>query len=164
MSAVQCPCGNDAEFDRCCGPLIRGEASAETAEQLMRSRYSAYATGAVDYILQTHDPATAGDVDRDATEAWSKSAEWLGLEIVATEAGGPDDDEGVVEFVARYRLRGADAAHHERAQFRRCDGRWVFVDGALVKPKTVVRDAPKIGRNDPCPCGSGAKYKRCCGR
>ena len=79
-----------------------------------------------------------------------------------TEAGGPDDQEGVVEFIARYRTGGSAHAHHERSRFRRVDGRWYFVDGQMVKP-TPVRAAPTVGRNAPCPCGSGKKYKRCHG-
>jgi SEC-C motif-containing protein len=160
---VPCPCGNTADLDDCCLPFIRGDAAPETAEQLMRSRYTAYTIQEIDYILSTHDPAVDEDVDRDATEQWAKDSEWLGLEIVSTEAGGAGDDTGRVEFIARYRLQGAEAKHHENSNFRRHDGRWVYVDGTMVRPKPVVRDAPKVGRNEPCPCGSGKKFKRCCG-
>ena len=54
--------------------------------------------------------------------------------------------------------------HHERAEFSRIDGRWFYIDGEMIKAKPVVREAPKVGRNEPCPCGSGKKYKKCCGR
>jgi len=129
----------------------------------MRSRYSAYALQEIDYILSTHIQNPDEEVDRESTEKWAAESEWLGLDVVETEAGGAGDDEGVVEFIARYRLQGTDATHHERARFKRVDGRWLYSDGEMVKPKPVVRESPKVGRNEPCPCGSGKKYKRCHG-
>jgi SEC-C motif domain protein len=144
--------------------VLRGEAKAETAEALMRARYTAYTQGEIDFIVDSHDPATADEVDRDASTSWSRKAEWLGLEVVTTAAGGPEDERGEVEFIARYRLEGADLSHHERAEFRRGQDGWVYVDGEMIKPKPVVREQPKVGRNEPCPCGSGKKYKYCHGR
>lgn len=158
-----CPCTRGVSYDACCGPLLRRDAVAETPEALMRARYTAYTQGDIDFIVESHDPETADQVDRDASTSWSKKAEWLGLDIVSTEGGGPSDDRGQVEFVAHYRMEGADLTHHERAQFRRKQDGWVYVDGDMVKPKPVVRDQPKVGRNEPCPCGSGVKYKKCCG-
>jgi SEC-C motif-containing protein len=160
---MTCPCGKGESLETCCGPLIAGKALPETAEALMRSRYTAYATGNVDYILSSHDPATVGEVDRNNTEAWSKSAEWLGLEITKTEAGEAADQEGVVEFVARYKIRGVAIDHRERAIFKKHGPRWVFVDGVELKGPPVRNEGPKAGRNDPCPCGSGKKYKKCHG-
>jgi SEC-C motif domain protein len=160
---MSCACGKGESTETCCGRFLRGEVLPETAEELMRSRYTAYALGDVDYILRTHDPDTAHQVDRKNTELWSKSSKWLGLEIVATEKGGADDDQGSVEFVARYKIRGVTVDHRERATFRRKDGRWVFVDGKEIKPPPKHRDEPRVGRNDPCPCGSGKKYKKCHG-
>jgi SEC-C motif-containing protein len=156
-----CPCGNEREYEQCCGPIIAG-GPAPTAEALMRSRYTAYVRGEIDYIMSSQDPNTGGDVDRDAIEKWSRESEWLGLKIVAKERGEKDDTEGVVEFIARHRISGNELAHHERAQFRREGGNWLFVDGEPVKPKPIVR-GEKIGRNDPCTCGSGKKYKKCHG-
>ncbi len=130
----------------------------------MRSRYTAYAIQNIDYLAATHDPETIENMDREDTEKWAQEAEWEGLEIIETEAGGPEDDEGVVEFVARYSSQGQSVAHHERSTFRRIDGKWFYVDGEMVKPKPVRRETPKVGRNEPCPCGSGKKYKKCCGR
>jgi len=129
----------------------------------MRARYTAYATGQVDFIMSSHDPATVGQVDRASTETWSKSAEWLGLEITSTEGGGAADAEGVVEFVARYKIRGVAVTHRERATFRKLGPRWVFVDGVELKGPPVRNEGPRTGRNDPCPCGSGKKYKKCHG-
>ena len=164
MAAMACYCGNPASYEECCQPFLAGEAKPSTAEALMRSRYSAYVVENIDYVVATHDPATADDVDREGAAQWSQSAQWEGLEIVATEAGGENDDEGVVEFIARYRTQEREFAHHERSTFRRIDGTWYYIDGAMVKKKPVVRDRPKVGRNEPCPCGSGKKYKKCHGR
>jgi SEC-C motif domain protein len=127
----------------------------------MRSRYTAYVLGDIDYIVKTQD-AGEEEVDRAAIERFSRESEWLGLTILATDAGGPDDEQGTVEFLARYRAGGSEQQHRERSTFQRRDGRWLFVDGVQVKPPPV-RKQPVAGRNDPCPCGSGKKYKRCHG-
>ena len=129
----------------------------------MRSRYTAYAVGQVDYIVATHVAEGRDGVDKNATAEWSKQAEWRGLEIVATEAGGPDDAIGTVEFIARYAISGNELSHHERSRFRKDDGAWFYVDGDMVKPRPKVRDEAKVGRNEPCPCGSGKKFKKCHG-
>lgn len=88
----------------------------------------------------------------------------MGLEIVETEGGADSDQEGVVEFIATYKDRSLVRRHHERSQFLRHDGQWYFVDGEMVAPETEVHQSPKVGRNDPCPCGSGKKFKKCCGK
>jgi SEC-C motif-containing protein len=158
---MSCPCGRGPDLESCCGPILGG-APAPTAEALMRARYTAYTRGAVDFIIATHRPSRDGDVDREATERWSRESEWLGLEIVATEAGGPTDETGTVEFIARWRAGGHDLSHHERSRFAKLDGQWLYVDGKEIKPPPV-KSAKVAGRNDPCPCGSGKKYKRCHG-
>ncbi|HEY2745834.1 MAG TPA: YchJ family metal-binding protein [Polyangia bacterium] len=127
---MSCPCGSGRPLDRCCGPLLDGTAAAETAEALMRSRYSAHVLGRIDYIIATHDAESRDAVDRAAVERWARQSEWLGLVIVARERGGRDDDSGVVEFKATYRRRGAIVVHHERSRFRRRDGRWFYRDGS----------------------------------
>ncbi|GAB4525302.1 MAG: YchJ family protein [Haliangiales bacterium] len=160
---MQCPCTSGRAFDACCGPYINGDAKPETAEALMRSRYSAYATENIDYVLATHDPATRDEVDPEGALTWARESTWEGLTIVDTEAGGPDDQDGVVEFIARYEAQGQHVGHHERSRFQRIDGVWHYIDGDMVKPKPVVRETPKVGRNEPCPCGSGKKYKKCHG-
>jgi SEC-C motif-containing protein len=125
----------------------------------MRSRYTAYVRGEIDYLVSTHDASTRDNIDRAATEAWSRDTEWQGLEILATEAGGESDDKGVVEFVVRGSTKGRPFAQRERSRFVKRDGAWFYVDGKLQ-----LATAPaKPGRNDPCPCGSGMKYKRCHG-
>lgn len=160
---MTCACGLGESTETCCLPIIKGERPAPTAEMLMRTRYSAYVLGEVDYILGTLHPEASNDVDREGTEKWSREAEWLGLEVVSTQKGAEEDEAGVVEFIARFRMDGVDREHHEQAQFARHRGRWYYLDGRLVPHKPIVRDTPRVGRNDPCVCGSGKKYKKCCG-
>jgi SEC-C motif-containing protein len=129
----------------------------------MRSRYTAYALGEIDHILNSLHPEHREDVDRKSTEVWSRKAKWLGLEVLATEGGGAEDTKGTVEFRATFEMNGLRQEHHERGEFEKHKGRWYYVDGKQVSQAPVVRDAPRIGRNDPCSCGSGKKYKKCCG-
>ncbi len=161
---MACTCGNPEPFAECCQPLLRGERVPETAEALMRSRYSAYVAGEVDYIVQTQAPDTRHTVDRQATEQWSRKSKWLGLDILAVEAGGVSDQAGTVEFMAHYEVNGEAVDHHELAEFRRENGCWYFVDGHPPKREPFRRGERKVGPNEPCPCGSGRKHKKCCGR
>lgn len=159
-----CPCGSGRELAECCGRFIDAIDEPTTAEELMRARYTAHTRVDLDYIARTHDPASREDIDRDATRRWAERAEWLGLDILRTEGGGADDRTGMVEFVAHYRERGERRQHHELATFRRSeDGSWLFVDARVPESVTVRHEGPRVGRNEPCPCGSGRKYKKCCG-
>ena len=160
----QCPCQSGKEYDACCGPLISGRELAATAEALMRSRYSAFAKGDIEYLKQSLHPDQRHDFDPVSTQQWANNSEWLKLEIVDTGGGGKDDETGTVEFIASFRQKDITHAHHELAQFSRHDGNWYYVDGKIVTPGTVRKEGPKVGRNDPCPCGSGKKYKKCCGQ
>jgi SEC-C motif-containing protein len=128
----------------------------------MRSRYTAYVRGAIDYLIDTHDASTRATADRAAITERSRQTEWLGLEIIDTARGGAGDDEGIVEFAARGRIGGAPFTQRERSRFRRHAGRWYYVDGTRAHEPRRVTAA--IGRNEVCPCGSGLKYKRCHGR
>ena len=157
-----CPCGSGLRYEKCCEPLIKGDRKAKTAEQLMRARYTAHVKVELDYLQTSLHPDKRGDYDRDATEQWAKHAEWQGLEVIKTEGGGDGDNVGEVEFIAKFNWQGEDRDHHERAHFSKVDGEWYFVEGDAVKSEPFVRSEPKVGRNDPCPCGSGKKYKKCC--
>ncbi|HTP64896.1 MAG TPA: YchJ family protein [Geobacteraceae bacterium] len=157
-----CPCRSGIAYAECCEPIITGARPAETAEELMRARYSAYARLLTDFLFETTHPDHRRSYDHKGTREWAESAEWEGLEIIATERGKAGDEEGAVEFIARYRLKGTAQEHHELAGFRRKDERWLFTEGKMVKPRPLTVN--KIGRNEPCPCGSGAKYKKCCGK
>jgi SEC-C motif-containing protein len=163
LRAVNVPTQDPKALEAYCLPFIRGEQKPATALELMASRYVAYTTGDIDYLVTTHDPETRSGIDRGATEEWSQRARWLGLNVVKTDAGGASDSAGEVEFIAHYAIEGVEQTHHEQARFRRIDGTWFFVDGELVAKKPIQRTSPKIGRNDPCSCGSGKKFKKCCG-
>jgi len=159
-----CPCGSKRPFSSCCEPYITGKADAPTAEALMRARYSSYATGRIDFIESSQAPEGRESFDRDSAAKWSKESTWLGLRIVAAKDGQPGDDAGVVNFIAAYSQKGEEYEHHEIARFRREGGRWLFVDGESPKPKAETNPHRSIGRNDPCHCGSGKKFKKCHGR
>lgn len=158
-----CPCGSNVSYAECCQPLIKAKQRALTAEQLMRSRYSAYVKKELGYILTSLHPEHRSDYDEKSTRAWAEGATWHSFEIVKAMRGGAEDVEGQVEFVVTYTEAGTKKEHHELSSFKKSDGTWYFTTGKPLLAKQVVRVAPKTGRNDPCPCGSGNKYKKCCG-
>lgn len=94
-----------------------------TAEALMRSRFSAFARQRPDYLLASWHPET-----RPAELVLDESVGWQGLQIIRTEAGGPFDTTGIVEFEARYRISGRSETQHEVSRFQRTDGRWYYLD------------------------------------
>lgn len=127
--ALPCPCGSGATYDGCCGPLHRGEALAQTAEQLMRSRYSAHLRGLEHYLLATWHPAT-----RPATVALDPAVRWVRLDVLETARGTVTDSDGEVEFTAHYRYEdggGQPGRLHERSRFTRRGGRWFYLDGIV---------------------------------
>jgi len=158
---AQCPCGSGSGFDECCGPIIGG-APAPSPEALMRSRFTAFVRGDLDHIENTHASEVRATFNRSAAESMAQSVEWVDLEICDTADGGEDDDTGTVEFRARFKKDGDLMAHHEISNFRREEGLWAYVDGKM-NPKGKPRRVEKVGRNAPCPCESGKKYKKCCG-
>lgn len=162
MAVEKCPCGSSLSYAKCCDPLITGKAAAETAESLMRSRYSAYVKVEMDYLFETTHPDYRKGYDHEGTRTWAENAEWHGLEIISSSRGGGEDSLGEVEFIARFSEDGSERAHHELGKFKKLDGKWYFTEGKMVGAKPIV--STKIGRNDPCPCGSGSKYKKCCGK
>lgn len=160
-----CPCGSGKLYGECCGPVIAGRVKAPTAEALMRARYSAYVKHEIDFIINTCErDGRVAEIDRRATEDWSRSSTWHGLKILRCERGGESDSDGVVEFEADYTTKGGMRdVHHEIGTFKKIGGAWMYSTGNVC-PTTIVREGRKIGRNEPCPCGSGKKYKNCCGR
>lgn len=157
-----CPCASGKPFGECCEPYLLGRVKPPTAVALMRSRYTAYAMGAIDYLYQTSSERVRKEFDAEGSKKWAQSAEWTGIKIIQTTGGGAQDESGVIEFLAHYKVKESDFNHHERAEFEKHDGGWVFMDGNMIGPAPVRREEPKVGRNDPCPCGSGKKYKKCC--
>jgi len=150
-----CPCGSGAAFEKCCQPFLINAHSAPTPSTLMRSRYSAYVMKNADYLIATWHPDCEPGRWRESLEEGFSNTQWLGLNVISQQEGR-NDDEGFVEFAARYEEQATEGTHlvHERSRFLRVDERWYYIDGVRPQP----------GRNDLCPCGSGKKYKKCCGR
>jgi SEC-C motif-containing protein len=130
MNDPICPCRKLAAepipYAACCKPALEDGVPAPSAEALMRSRYSAFALGKIDYLHDSLAPEARHDFDRKAVTRWSRSADWLGLDINNVEGGAPGDETGFVSFTAHYVLDGQRQAHRERSSFRfdRDDGRW----------------------------------------
>ena len=122
-----CPCGgppSGAALGDCCLPLLEGARTADTAEELMRSRFTAFAVGDADYLFRTWHPRTRpADTQPDA------AVEWTSLDILDTVDGGAGDTTGVVEFAAHFRENGRPGTMRERSSFAVRAGRWFYVDG-----------------------------------
>lgn len=121
-----CPCGSGLAYTRCCEPCLCGEAIATSAEQLMRSRYTAYVMHHAAYLLNSWHPSTRPqhlELEQDPP------TNWLGLKIISTESGNAGDTEGWVEFVARYKIHGKAHRLHEKSRFIHEEGRWYYLDG-----------------------------------
>jgi len=143
---MSCICGLEKDYSECCGEIIDSKREALTPEELMRSRYSAYVQGDGNYLVKS---ATSSYKDEDIKEIedFSKSVEWLKLDVLFTEGD-------VVEFKAYYKDKNGLNILHEKSKFIQENNIWKYKDGELYNTK--------IQRNEPCPCGSGKKFKKCC--
>lgn len=122
-SIQMCSCCSGKPFASCCEPLLLGKDLAQTAEQLMRSRYFAYAHGFIDYLIETTYPSERKYYSRKAVKQWAEENQWLKLEILFSS-------EKIVEFKAYYKDPSAKIQiHHERSTFRFENGKWYFVEG-----------------------------------
>ncbi|MDO9267236.1 MAG: YchJ family metal-binding protein [Sulfurimonas sp.] len=144
---MQCYCNSKKEFSECCEPYLSGVSKPSTALELMRSRYSAYVLGDGSYIVKTTTEENRYEDDLELIEEYAKSVTWLGLEIVHVE-------KNIVEFKAYYRDVNGVKVQHEKSNFIYEDEAWLYRDGKMYNSK--------IERNEPCPCQSGKKYKKCC--
>lgn len=161
VDATACPCGSGQTFEQCCRPYLAGWDTPKTAVALMRSRYSAYVEEDIAYLEATSGGAALAEFSARDAAAWAKNATFSRLEVHASEAGGEGDTTGIVEFSATFTEQGRTQVLHERSRFEKIAGLWKYVGRG--KGKSVARETPKVGRNDPCPCGSGQKFKKCCG-
>ena len=130
----------------------------KTARNLLEARYQAFIDGNIDFILESHHPETKEAIDRASIESWSKESKWLGLSVENEVIG---EDRTVITFTVRYSRGSETVNHRENAEFKKSDGRWLYFDSEFPKPETIRRDGEKTGRNDPCSCGSGKKFKKC---
>lgn len=120
MTSNPCPCGN-ATYAECCEPLHDGVRDASTAESLMRARFSAFALGRPDFVFRSWHPKTR------PSGVSIEGLNWSDLKILDVVQGGEDDDEGVVEFSAKYAIGPLKGDVHEHSGFLRHRGRWVYV-------------------------------------
>lgn len=132
MEFSPCPCGSGKHYYQCCGPLHKGE-QATDALTLMRSRYSAYATGNVDYIMATTHPENVNftmdaDTWRKDIEGFTQGTTFDGLTVLGSSNDG---DEATVTFRAHLSQNGLDCSFSEKSRFQQVDGRWLYVDGKI---------------------------------
>ncbi|HEY3400831.1 MAG TPA: YchJ family metal-binding protein [Geothrix sp.] len=126
-----CPCTSKKPYDRCCGPFHAGTAAPETAELLMRSRFSAYALGKADYLIATRPEAKRAEENHEELANYCKSVQAVSLKIISKERGGKSDDTGIVTFHASLQANGRRTLHIETSTFARENGKWVYVDGVV---------------------------------
>jgi len=158
QSASPCPCGSGKTFGGCCEPILKQARPAATAEELMRSRFTAHAVRDYVHLHRTFLPTAHLPY---VAETDGADMAWTRLVIHASETG-PKPDTAYVDFSAYYQEEGIEQALHEKSEFLHVNGTWFFNRPVRSGPAPLKSTAPKVGRNDPCPCGSGKKYKHCC--
>ncbi len=159
MNDELCPCGSGLSYTSCCGRYISQKEIAPTPEALMRSRYTAYTKSEIAYIEATSAEGALRDFSFKDSEQWSEQAEWIGLEVLQTPM--VQGDIGFVEFKVEYAISAVKKCLYEYSEFKRIEGAWYYVGSKKIR--TIdQKQQQKIGRNEPCPCGSGRKYKKCC--
>lgn len=146
---AKCYCKSDLEFTVCCEPILRVDKIPTSALALMRSRYSAYCIGDVNYLKATTHNHSWSDEELKFIQDWTDDSEWQHLEIVTSS-------ENIVEFKAYYIFENKQHLHHEKSTFTKDKDMWKYADGE------VFADHVSFSRNEKCICGSGEKYKRCC--
>jgi SEC-C motif-containing protein len=154
-----CPCGSGRNFESCCAPALTGQQLPATAEALMRSRFTAHVAHDWAYLHRTYGPTANTPFHPDTRDVAAPG--WSRLEIHSHETTA-DPDHSFVEFTAFFVDQNGEHPMLERSEFRRTGGKWLFTRTVRQGPAPVKSSAPKVGRNDPCPCGSGKKYKHCC--
>jgi SEC-C motif domain protein len=152
MSTSICPCGSGNLLERLLRALITPGHPAPSAETLMRSRYSAYVLGLVDYLV-SHYAAGAASRSRPPVHraAGARKAPGSGLEVESNEVFGGQPEHAFVTFTARWHDVNGEHSHRESRHSYRSAGRWYFIDPTVPL---------KVGRNDPCPCASGFRSSK----
>lgn len=155
MVSEKCPCGSNKKKEYCCGKYLEGKELPASAEQLMRSRYTAFYSGNINYIIATLHPDKRQPTDRTELAKTIASTQWLNLTIVATNQGKIRDRSGTVEFVAAFRdTTGKARQLHEKSRFTKQEGKWFYLDGDIL-PDYIPPNNAK------CWCGSNKKYQKC---
>ena len=161
-----CPCGSSKPYSNCCEPIHNDPTQAHTPEELMRSRYCAHEKKLVDFVVNTYHPSCHAEEQR-AEIAESIESNWCGLEVISSE-DSTNENEGFVTFKAYFELDGQQYSLEERSRFIKESDQWFYIDGTFPNEEEDERLSQpisnlKVGRNDPCICGSGKKFKKCCG-
>ena len=156
-----CPCGSGQPFASCCQPILKRTRLAATAEQLMRSRFTAHALHDFEHLHRTylstaHKPYVP-EPDDGAPLNWTRL-------VIHSHELGTKPDTAFVDFSAYHRDAAGEHALHEKSEFLRLGGEWFYTRTVRMGPAPIKSSFPKVGRNDPCPCGSGKKFKQCCGK
>jgi SEC-C motif-containing protein len=151
---MQCYCGSKKAFAECCEPII-DKRCAGSAEQLMRSRFSAYACGRYDYILATYTPKKQQELTIAELAQSAENTTWLQLRVLDSQT---TNTTASVEFIATYRMANEFWQMHECSSFEHIDGHWFYSEGKEGEQAGKL----KPERNSLCPCGSLKKFKKCC--
>ncbi|MBI2785013.1 MAG: YchJ family protein [Legionella longbeachae] len=153
-----CPCGSQNNYENCCALFVDKKQLPKTPEQLMRSRYTAYSLGKIDYIKNTMKGQALIGFNALEAEKWAKNVKWINLDVIQASMTTPD--VGFVEFTARFSENNQIKIIHEVSEFHRENGAWLYVSGKHKHASNKITKA-KTARNAPCPCGSGKKFKNC---
>jgi SEC-C motif domain protein len=157
-SAQNCPCGSGRSFGDCCEPVLAGKRLPATAEELMRARFTAHVVHDFAFLHRTYRPTSRQPF---VEEKGTPATQWTRL-VVHHHDLGATPDLAYVDFSAYGTEEGRELVLHEKAEFARQDGAWIYTRSVREGPAPFKAAAPKPGRNEPCPCGSGKKYKQCC--
>jgi len=153
-----CPCGGGQKFAACCEPILKREKPAENAEKLMRSRFTAHVARNWEHLHRSY-AKTANEPY--APEGDVEGRDWSRL-VIHSHEPGVRPDTAYVDFTAYYKEGDAEHPMHEKAEFHKIGGAWLYARAVREGPAPIKSGQAKVGRNDPCPCGSGKKYKQCC--
>ncbi len=158
-----CPCGSGKTYAECCAPYHEGTAWPADAVSMVRARYSAFALGKWQFVLDSEYDEDRESLSLEELKARGEQVSWIRLEIVGS---GHSEERNCpyVDFYSYYTIDGVTRELAEHSYFATRDGKLYYTDGEELVREPIRHETPKIGRNDPCPCGSGKKYKKCCGR
>ena len=150
---MRCPCKSNKEFEQCCQPIIQGQIKANSPEQLMRSRYSAYAVGNAEYIIKTYSKISRSKQSLNDIKTWAEQCQWVNLII-------HQSNNTHVEFSAYFIEENELYVLRENSEFHQEENCWVYHTGNIIENAQL----DKVKRNEPCPCQQSKKFKQCCGR
>jgi SEC-C motif domain protein len=156
---MPCPCGSGKTYGQCCEPVLKQQRNAASAGELMRSRFTAHVVRDFRHLHRTYLETAR----RPFVEEASGDVDWTRL-VIHAEEPGTKPDTAYVDFTAYYRDGDSERPMAEKSEFVKIDGVWFYRRTIRNGPAPLKSTSSKVGRNDPCPCGSGKKYKHCCGK